>query len=187
MLKRNFFLLLCFFTSINFAFAQSDVSEERYFEMNKAVETFGSVFKILHSQYVDEINSGDLVKTAIDAMLAKLDPYTNFYPESDMEDVKLQLLGQYGGIGALIHYQNDAVVISEPYENLPAFKAGLKAGDIILSVDGETAEGKNVEQIREKLRGQAGTEISLKVDRNGEKIERKFRREEIQLPNLPYF
>ena len=89
MLKRNFFLLLCFFTSINFAFAQSDVSEERYFEMNKAVETFGSVFKILHSQYVDEINSGDLVKTAIDAMLAKLDPYTNFYPESDMEDVKL--------------------------------------------------------------------------------------------------
>lgn len=187
MLKRNFFLLLCFFTSINFAFAQSDVSEERYFEMNKAVETFGSVFKILHSQYVDEINSGDLVKTAIDAMLAKLDPYTNFYPESDMEDVKLQLLGQYGGIGALIHYQNNAVVISEPYENLPAFKAGLKAGDIILSVDGETAEGKNVEQIREKLRGQAGTEISLKVDRNGEKIERKFRREEIQLPNLPYF
>lgn len=187
MLKRNFFLLLCFFTSINFAFAQSDVNEERYFEMNKAVETFGSVFKMLHSQYVDEINSGDLVKTAIDAMLAKLDPYTNFYPESDMEDVKLQLLGQYGGIGALIHYQNDAVVISEPYENLPAFKAGLKAGDIILSVDGETAEGKNVEQIREKLRGQAGTEISLKVDRNGEKIERKFRREEIQLPNLPYF
>lgn len=187
MLKRNFFLLLCFFTSINFAFAQSDVSEERYFEMNKAVETFGSVFKMLHSQYVDEINSGDLVKTAIDAMLAKLDPYTNFYPESDMEDVKLQLLGQYGGIGALIHYQNDAIVISEPYENLPAFKAGLKAGDIILSVDGETAEGKNVEQIREKLRGQAGTEISLKVDRNGEKIERKFRREEIQLPNLPYF
>lgn len=187
MLKRNFFLLLCFFTSINFAFAQSDVNEERYFEMNKAVETFGSVFKMLHSQYVDEINSGDLVKTAIDAMLAKLDPYTNFYPESDMEDVKLQLLGQYGGIGALIHYQNDAVVISEPYENLPAFKAGLKAGDIILSVDGETAEGKNVEQIREKLRGQAGTEISLKVDRNGQKIERKFRREEIQLPNLPYF
>lgn len=187
MLKRNFFLLLCFFTSINFAFAQSDVNEERYFEMNKAVETFGSVFKMLHSQYVDEINSGDLVKTAIDAMLAKLDPYTNFYPESNMEDVKLQLLGQYGGIGALIHYQNDAVVISEPYENLPAFKAGLKAGDIILSVDGETAEGKNVEQIREKLRGQAGTEISLKVDRNGQKIERKFRREEIQLPNLPYF
>ncbi len=187
MLKRNFFLLLCLFTGINFVFAQSDISEEKYFEMNKAVETFGSVFKMLHSQYVDEINSGDLVKTAIDAMLAKLDPYTNFYPESDMEDVKLQLLGQYGGIGALIHYQNDAVVISEPYENLPAFKAGLKAGDIILSVDGEKAEGKNVEQIREKLRGQAGTEISLKVDRNGQKIERKFRREEIQLPNLPYF
>lgn len=187
MLKRNFFLLLCLFTGINFVFAQSDISEEKYFEMNKAIETFGSVFKMLHSQYVDEINSGDLVKTAIDAMLAKLDPYTNFYPESDMEDVKLQLLGQYGGIGALIHYQNDAVVISEPYENLPAFKAGLKAGDIILSVDGEKAEGKNVEQIREKLRGQAGTEISLKVDRNGQKIERKFRREEIQLPNLPYF
>ena len=175
---------LCLLTTIK-SFSQID--DEKYFEMNKAIETFGSVFKTLHSNYVDDINSGDLVKTAIDAMLAKLDPYTNYYPESDMEDVKLQLLGQYGGIGALIHYREGIVYISEPYEGLPAYKAGFKAGDAIISVDGESAKGKNSDQVREKLRGQAGSEIELEVERDGKIIKKTFRREDIQLPNVPYF
>lgn len=177
-------IVFCLLNTIN-SFSQID--DEKYFEMNKAIETFGSVFKSLHTNYVDEINSGDLVKTAIDAMLAKLDPYTNFYPESEMEEVKLQYLGQYGGIGALIHYKNGIVYISEPYEGLPAYKAGVKAGDAILSIDGESAKGKTSNQVSEKLRGQAGTEIELELERDGKIIKKTFRREDIQLPNVPYF
>ena len=177
-------IVFCLLNTIN-SFSQID--DEKYFEMNKAIETFGSVFKSLHTNYVDELNSGDLVKTAIDAMLAKLDPYTNFYPESEMEEVKLQYLGQYGGIGALIHYKNGIVYISEPYEGLPAYKAGVKAGDAILSIDGESAKGKTSNQVSEKLRGQAGTEIELELERDGKIIKKTFRREDIQLPNVPYF
>ena len=177
-------IIICSFATTK-SFSQID--NDKYFEMNKAIETFGSVFKTLHGNYVDEINSGDLVKTAIDAMLAKLDPYTNFYPESDMEDVKLQLFGQYGGIGALIHYDNGVVYISEPYEGLPAYKAGIKAGDAIISVDGESAKGKTNDQVRERLRGQAGTEIVLEVERDGKIIKKTFRREDIQLPNVPFY
>lgn len=177
-------VVICLLTTIK---SFSQIENDKYFEMNKAIETFGSVFKSLHSNYVDEINSGDLVKTAIDAMLAKLDPYTNFFPESDMEDVKLQLLGQYGGIGALIHYDNGIVYIAEPYEGLPAYKAGIKAGDAIISVDGESAKGKTNDQVRERLRGQAGTEIVLEVEREGKILKKTFRREDIQLPNVPYY
>lgn len=177
-------IVFCLLNTIN-SFSQID--DEKFFEMNKAIETFGSVFKSLHSNYVDELNSGDLVKTAIDAMLAKLDPYTNFYPESEMEEVKLQYLGQYGGIGALIHYKNGIVYISEPYEGLPAYKAGVKAGDAILSIDGESAKGKTSNQVSEKLRGQAGTEIELELERDRKIIKKTFRREDIQLPNVPYF
>ncbi|MEE0895166.1 MAG: S41 family peptidase, partial [Bacteroidales bacterium] len=165
--------------------SQQDLNQD-YFEMNKAIEIFGSVFKNLHSNYVDDLNSGDLVKTAIDAMLAKLDPYTVYYPESDMENVKMQLLGQYGGIGSLIHKQNNHIMISEPYENLPAHKAGLKAGDIILKIDGESCEGKTTSQVSERLRGQAGTTIELTLERDEKQFTKTLKREEIKLPNVSY-
>lgn len=165
--------------------SQQDLNQD-YFEMNKAIEIFGSVFKNLHSNYVDDLNSGDLVKTAIDAMLAKLDPYTVYYPESDMENVKMQLLGQYGGIGSLIHKQNNHIMISEPYENLPAHKAGLKAGDIILKIDGESCEGKTTSQVSERLRGQAGSTIELTLERDGKQFTKTLKREEIKLPNVSY-
>lgn len=166
--------------------SQSNYDED-YFEMNKAIEIFGSVFKNLHSNYVDGLNSGDLVKTAVDAMLAELDPYTVYYPESELEDMKMQVLGQYGGIGSLILQQNNQVMISEPYENLPAHKAGLKAGDIILKIDGESCERKTTAQVSERLRGQAGTSIKLTIERNGKQIEKTLKREEIQLPNVSYY
>ena len=176
-----FALIFCFSETKS----QQDLNQD-YFEMNKAIEIFGSVFKNLHSNYVDDLNSGDLVKTAIDAMLAKLDPYTVYYPESDMEDVKMQLLGQYGGIGSLIHKQNNHVMISEPYENLPAHKAGLKAGDIILKIDGENCEGKTTSQVSERLRGQAGSTIELTIERDGKQFTTTLKREEIKLPNVSY-
>ena len=160
--------------------------EDRSFELSKNIEIFSSAYKTLYNTYVDDINEGDLVKTAIDAMLAKLDPYTNFYPESDLEDVKLQLMGEYGGIGATIHQQGEYTIISEPYEGMPAYEAGLKAGDKILEVNGQNAKGKKNDQVREFLRGQAGSDITLKIERNGEEKTFKFKRKAISLPNVPY-
>lgn len=159
---------------------------DRSFALSKNLEIFSSVYKTLYTTYVDDINEGELIKTAIDAMLAKLDPYTNYYPESDLEDVKLQLLGEYGGIGALIHQKGDSVYISEPYEGLPAYEAGLKAGDLILEVNGQNARGKNSDQVREILRGQAGSTINIKVKRYNEEKSFTFKRKEITLPNVPY-
>lgn len=184
-MKKKLFIasLLLIFTHMN-SFSQQ---EEKGFELSKNLEIFSSVYRSIHMNYVDDINPGDLVKTAIDAMLFKLDPYTNFIPESDIENVKLQLLGQYGGIGALIHQRDDKVVISEPYEGLPAFKAGLKAGDIILEVNGSSTVTKTSDQVREFLRGRAGSEIRIKVLRDDKEIEKKFTREEITLENVPYF
>lgn len=173
-------LLLIFVTN-----AQENKTD-RSFELSKNLEIFSSVYKTLYNTYVDDIKEGELVKTAIDAMLAKLDPYTNYYPESDLEDVKMQLLGEYGGIGALIHQKGDSVYISEPYEGLPAYEAGLKAGDLIMEVNGQNALGKNSDQVREILRGQAGSTITLKIKRFDEEKTFTFKRKEITLPNVPY-
>ena len=101
--------------------------------------------------------------------------------------MKLQLLGQYGGIGALIHAQGNKILISEPYENLPAQKAGLKAADVILKIDGESCEGKTTSQVSEKLRGQAGTDVRLTLERDGKQFEKTIKRQEIQLPNVSYY
>ena len=103
------------------------------FELVKNLDIFSSLLRQLDENYVDEINVNDLVKTSIDAMLEKLDPYTVFYPESDLEEFKLMTTGQYGGIGATIQQDSDYVIIAEPYEGFPAYEAGLQAGDKILS------------------------------------------------------
>ncbi|MDR1847123.1 MAG: S41 family peptidase [Bacteroidales bacterium] len=183
-MNRIKIFILCFFVPL-FAFSQVN-NEDKSFELSKNLEIFSAVYRALHTTYVDDIQSGDLVKTAIDAMLAKLDPYTNFFPEADMEDVKMQLLGQYGGIGSLIHQKGDKVYISEPFEGLPAYEAGLKAGDVILEINGMSAKGKTSNQVTEILRGQAGSDISIKVERDGKSLEMKFKRSEIKLPNVPY-
>ena len=166
--------------------AQNNTKTDRGFELSKNLEIFSTVYKTLYTTYVDDINEGDLIQTAIDAMTNKLDPYTNYYPESQIEDVKLQMLGEYGGIGALIHSKDGKTIISEPYEGQPAYEAGLKAGDIILEVNKQNAKGKTNDQVREYLRGQAGSDIELKVDRGGKIMNFKFKRKAISLANVPY-
>ncbi|MDR1006836.1 MAG: S41 family peptidase [Bacteroidales bacterium] len=178
------FLFCCL---IPFIVSSQNTNEDKSFELSKNLEIFSAVYRTLHTTYVDDINSGDLVKTAIDAMLAKLDPYTNFFPESDMEDVKIQLLGKYGGIGALIHQKGDSIFISEPFEGLPAYEAGLKAGDVLLEINNMSTKGKTSSQVSDILRGQSGSEINIKVERDGKIIEKKFKRQEIKFPNVPYY
>lgn len=161
--------------------------EDKSFEIAKNLEVFANVYKNIHLYYVDDIEPGKTIKTAIDAMLGSLDPYTNYYPESDMEDVKLQLLGEYGGIGAMIHQKDKRIYIAEPYEGLPADKAGLKAGDRIVSVNGESTEGKSNSDVSTAMRGQSGTRVTLVLEREGKEFERVITRQEIKLPNVPYW
>lgn len=159
------------------------------FEIAKNVDIFISVLKELNAKYADEITPGDLTKTAIDAMLQKLDPYTVYYPESQIEDFKLLTTGQYGGIGALIQQKNQEIVIAEPYEGWPAQTAGLRAGDVILKVNNQTTAGKTSGDVSTILKGEPGTPVTLEIKRPG--IEKpiiiKVTRKEIKLPNLPYY
>lgn len=159
---------------------------DRGFEIAKNLEIFSSVYKNLNQNYVDDVDPGKTIKVAIDAMLGSLDPYTNYFPESDIEDVKLQLLGEYGGVGSLIVQRGDSIFISEPYKGLPADKAGLKAGDRILEVNGESTQGKKTSDVSSAMRGQAGTTVTLKLERDGKVFERTLTRREIKLPNVPY-
>jgi carboxyl-terminal processing protease len=189
-MKKIIRLSVCFFAVLMCGVvpmrAQNVEPSDRAFELSKNLEIFSRLYQTLYYNYVDDVDPGATMKKAIDAMLSSLDPYTVYYPESDMEDVKLQLLGQYGGIGSLIHQQGDKIYISEPYKDLPADKAGLKAGDRILAVNGESTEGKNNSDVSSAMRGQAGTELTLKLERDGRVFEKNITRAEIKLPNVPY-
>lgn len=162
---------------------------DNQFEIAKNLDIFATMFREINMYYVDEVQPGDLMKDGIDAMLEKLDPYTNFYPESEIEDARFMTTGQYGGIGALISTQDDYIVISEPYENCPAQKAGLMAGDIILEVEGRTTKGKSTGDVVKFLKGQPQTPVKVLIQKAGtkEKVEKTIIREEIKVKNVPYF
>lgn len=162
---------------------------ESYFEISKNLEIFTSLYKQLNIYYVDETKPGDLMKTSIDAMLKSLDPYTVYYPESKIEDYRFMTTGQYGGIGALINTIDGDVTIAEPYEGFAAHKAGLKAGDMIRSIDGKSTDGLNQDEISSLLKGQAGTDVKLSIERPGEStpLEISFKREEVKIPDVPYY
>ena len=161
--------------------------EDRGFEIAKNLEIFANVYKQLNANYVDDVDPGKTIKVAIDAMLASLDPYTNYYPESQMEDVKLQLLGQYGGVGAMIMQRGDSIYVSEPYKGLPADESGIKAGDRIVAVDGQSTRGKKTPDVSSAMRGQAGTDVVLRLERAGKEFDVTVKRREIKLPNVPYY
>lgn len=159
------------------------------FEISKNLEILSSLYKELNTNYVDGANPSDLMKTGIDAMLDKLDPYTVFIPESEIEDYRFMTTGEYGGIGSLIHKHGDYIIISEPYQNSPAQKAGLKAGDKILKINDKNAAGKSVEDVSSILKGQPGTSFKLVIERAGEPKPLTFDiiREKITIDPVPYF
>ena len=162
---------------------------DNYFELSKNLDIFSTLLKELNTYYVDDTKPGELMKTGIDAMLQSLDPYTNYIPESAIEDYRFMTTGQYGGIGALIHKDSNEIIVSEPYEGFPAFKAGLKAGDVILKVDENEVEGKNSGDISKLLRGQSGSSLNVTIKRPNvaEPMVKEIVRETIKINDVPYF
>lgn len=157
------------------------------FEVIKNLEIIDLIYMNLEKYYVDEPRTGAISKAGIDAMLSELDPYTVFYHEANIEDYRMMTTGQYGGIGALIRKIGDYVVISEPQEGNPAFEAGLKAGDIILSIDGRDMKDKSTDEVSKALKGSKGTSITIKVDRPHIGIEEfEVKRDEIKMPDVPF-
>jgi carboxyl-terminal processing protease len=163
--------------------------ESKDFVLVKNLEIFYNLFGELNLYYVDETDPQKLIEQSIDGMLASLDPYTVFIPESEADDYKFMTTGQYGGVGALIRRSGDYIVISEPYKGFPADKAGLKAGDIIKEINGVPLKGKDVQAVSEMLKGVPNTELMVKVERLGvdSLINRKIIREKITISNVPYY
>ena len=158
-----------------------------YFEISKNLDIFATLFREVNTYYVDDVDAGKLIKKAIDEMLESLDPYTNYISEAEAEDFRFQMTGQYGGIGSMVGTQNNQVVITEPYEGFPAQKADLRAGDIILEIEGKSTQNKTTTDISKMLKGQPGTQVKLLIQREGEgTLTKTLTREEIQLKNVPY-
>lgn len=161
--------------------------EDDLFLISKNLDIFASVYKELNLSYVDELNSSQLVKTGINAMLESLDPYTEYIPESDVEDYKMKYVNtQYGGIGASVFYKNDKVYISDVYEGYPAQKSDMRPGDEIVSINNISLNKKNSEQVSLLLKGPRETPVKVMISRNGKVIEKNIFRAEIRQPNVTY-
>lgn len=171
--------------------AQNKADKDHNFKVAKNLETFSAIYKYLDMMYVDTLDADEVVGNGINYMLHSLDPYTVYYPEEKVKDLDLMISGKYAGIGALIRYNFALknVVIDEPYEHMPAAEAGLKKGDVILSIGDSSMTGKDVSYVSNRLRGDAGTTFILTVRRPSTDKKMKFRitRRTIQLPAVPYY
>ena len=169
--------------------AQKD--KEHDFNVAKNMDVFNAIYRDLDMMYVDTLDANEVIGNGIKAMLGSLDPYTTYYSEADSKELKRMLTGKYAGVGALIRYNNQLqrVVIDEPYENMPAAEAGLKKGDVILSIDDLSMEGQDVSFVSEHLRGEPGTSFILRIKRpsTGKEMKIKVTRRSIQMPFLPYY
>ena len=160
-----------------------------YFEISKNLDIFNAVYRELNAIYVDGTQPGKLMKVGIDAMLESLDPYTVYYSENDVEDFRYMTTGEYGGIGATVNDMDGKIIIAEPYEGFAAFKAGLRAGDQIIGVNGNNVLGRTTNDISNLLKGTAGTSLTLKIIKPGQKdaVVYTLMREEIKTKAVPYY
>lgn len=147
--------------------AQKDSNHN--FEISKNLEIFNDIYKQLDMFYVDSLSADTVIEWGIDAMLRQVDPFTMYYPEEGMDELKEMTTGKYAGIGAVIRFykKEDRVMVIEPQEDSPAIEAGVKGGDLILSIDGKDMKGKSTQEVSENLRGDAGTTFELTVKRAG--------------------
>ena len=186
-LSKSALLLLLIGTMSLGLFSYTDPGA-RYFAIAKNLDIFATLFKEVNTYYVDEVNPNELMKVGIDAMLAHLDPYTNYIPEDQIEDFRTLTTGQYGGIGAVIGSRNGENTVLMPYKGFPAYEKGLKIGDVIVKIDGIAVTGKSTEDISSLLKGQANTELTLTIRRFGQKepLQLAMKREHIRIENVPF-
>lgn len=162
---------------------------DQYFEISKNLEIYSNIFKELNSYYVDPIEPGKMSKSAIDAMLYELDPYTNFFTETDKEDYEFQTTGRYAGIGAGLQVIDSNFYIGKVFENSPVHKAGIKAGDQLVSINEILLKGKTYDEISLLLRGAPGTDLELEVINPQDKtpVKKKVTRESIEIKSVPIY
>lgn len=181
-MKRNTIIIILFGTIfLSFSF------KSNFFEVAKQIEIYNSLFKELNMYYVDEINPADLTDKVIKNTLKNLDPYTNFYNEQDVEDARIRREGEYAGIGASVFYTKKGIQIKEVYEGFSADKANLKAGDMIVSLNGESLVNLERDELSMFLKGTPNTQLSLKIIRQGNAILKELKREKVVVNPVPFF
>ena len=188
-MKRKIFTLLLILATLPSITIKAD--DKHKFQLSRQISIMNAIIKDLNLFYVDSIMPETLINKSIDAMLGNLDPYTEYYPADKADDLKMMTTGKYAGIGSLIRFHTDkkTTVLSEPYEGMPAQKAGLKAGDILISIDGVSVKGMSTDSVSNRLRGEAGTTLTIEFERPGKKGTQKvsLQRESIALPAIPYY
>ena len=188
-MKRNIFTLLLIIAILPTITVKAD--EKHKFQLSRQISIINTIIKDLNLFYVDSIMPEIMINKSIDAMLHNLDPYTEYYPASKADELKMMTTGKYAGIGSVIRYHTDkkTTVLSEPYEGMPAQKAGLKAGDAIISIDGVDVRGMSTDSVSDRLRGEPGTTLTIEYERPGKKgtSKVKLQRENIALPAIPYY
>lgn len=185
---KKYLISAILLTAVLTGFSQTQNNESKTFDITKNLSVFNSILRELDLYYVDTLDYNDLVQTGVSAMLDKLDPYTIYLPEDMDDEIKMMTTGEYAGIGAVIMKVGDNVVITEPYEGFPAQVNGLRAGDVILEVDGKNVKGMTTSEVSDLLKGKNGTTIEVKVQRPFEKkpIVKKFQRANLQFNSVTY-
>lgn len=186
--KKKLFIPVLFVIGL-LIFMAAALPGDRYFEIQKNLDIFATLYKEVNTYYVDDVNPNKIIRNGIDAMLENLDPYTNYIPEDDIEDYRTMTTNQYGGIGALVGKRNGRSLIIMPYEGFPAHRNGLIIGDEILKIDGVPVANKSTTEISRLLKGQANTKVILTIKRYGnqKEFDLELKREKITIDNVPYY
>lgn len=184
-------LVILFLALLSLTPSMGQEDKDHNFDVAKNLDVLNVIYKYLDLMYVDTLDANEVIGNGINAMLRSLDPYTAYYPEEKIKDLKFFVKGTYAGIGAIIRYNSQLkrVIIEEPYEGMPAAESGLKRGDIILAIDDEDMTDASQDVVREHLRGEAGTSFIIKVLRPSTKktMKVKITRKTIQTPSVPYY
>ncbi len=183
-MKRVYILLIILILSGTGFF----LTQDEYFEIMRSIEIFGSTYREVVSNYVDDVSPKELMKRGINGMLEALDPFSNFFDGSERAEIDLLTTGKYGGIGILIDVRGDELVVMEVMPGYAAQRQGIRVGDVIMAIDNEEVNPQNVKNLTTKVRGEPGTEVKLKIKRPGENkiLEFHLIREEIKVQNISF-